>query len=66
MVSDELINDKEVVLEAVKQRGYTLEYASDELKNDKELEWISKGYFKFIREIPTNNIMLHFKYSSEY
>ena len=49
-----------------KQDGCSLEYASDELKNDKELEWISKEYFKCINEIPTNNVMFHFKYSSEY
>ncbi len=30
-------NDKEVVLEAVKQGGWALEYTSDELKNDKEV-----------------------------
>ena len=29
--------DKEVVLEAVKRRGYALEYASEELKADKEV-----------------------------
>jgi predicted RNA-binding protein (virulence factor B family) len=34
--SEELKNDKEVVLEAVKQYGRSLLYASEELKNDKE------------------------------
>ena len=36
-VSDELKNDREVVLAAVKQNGMALEYASDELKKDKEI-----------------------------
>ena len=30
-------NDREVVLEAVKQHSYSLQYVSDELKNDKEV-----------------------------
>jgi len=30
--------DREVVLEAVKQNGYALEYASEELQNDPELK----------------------------
>ncbi len=33
----ELRNDKEVVLEAVKQYGWALSYASKELRNDKEV-----------------------------
>ena len=36
-VSDELKNDKEVVLAAITEDGRALEYASDELKNDKEV-----------------------------
>jgi len=35
--SDELKNDKEVVLAAVSNIGWTLQYASEELKNDKEV-----------------------------
>ena len=31
------INDREIVLKAVKQNGYALKYASDELKRDKEV-----------------------------
>jgi hypothetical protein len=34
--SDELMNDKEVVLEAVKKCGDALQFASEELYNDKE------------------------------
>ncbi len=34
-MSEELQNNKDVVLEAVKQYGYSLVYASKELKNDK-------------------------------
>jgi hypothetical protein len=30
-------SDKEFILEAVKQNGYSLKYASKELKNDKEV-----------------------------
>ena len=63
--SEELKKDKEVVLEAVKQNGHSLQYASEELKKDKEIEWISKKNFKCIREIPTNNFLFHFHYSSE-
>ena len=33
---EEFANDKEVVLKAVKRDGYNLQYASPELKNDKE------------------------------
>ena len=35
--SEELKNDKEVVLEAVKRNGLTLQYASKELQNNKEI-----------------------------
>ena len=35
--SEELQNDKEIVLEAVKNNGFALEYASKELKKDKEI-----------------------------
>ena len=35
--SDELKNDKEVVMAAVNHYGYNLKYASDELKGDKEV-----------------------------
>ena len=35
--SDRLKNNKEIVLEAVKQNGLALEYASDRLKNNEEI-----------------------------
>ena len=35
--SDELKNDKQVILTVVQQNGWSLKYASDELKNDKEV-----------------------------
>jgi hypothetical protein len=35
--SDQLKNDKDVVLEAVKQNDYALYYASEQLKNDKDI-----------------------------
>jgi hypothetical protein len=35
--SDELNNDKNIVLEAVMENGFSLEFASDELKNDKNI-----------------------------
>ena len=35
--SDELKNDREVVMKAVNQRGCASEYASDELRNDREV-----------------------------
>ena len=35
--SEELRNDKEIVLKAVQNRGSALQYASDELKNDREI-----------------------------
>ena len=35
--SADLKNDKEVVLAAVKQDGYSLAHASDDLANDKEV-----------------------------
>ena len=38
--SDELKNDREIVMVAVQQDGGALEYASDELKNDKEIDWL--------------------------
>ena len=42
--SDELKNDKEVVIKAVQKWELSLEYASDELKNDPELrelaDWV--------------------------
>jgi hypothetical protein len=42
-----------VVLEAVKNNGDSLEYASEELQNDKEVIWISMKYFKLIKSIKT-------------
>ena len=63
--SNELKDDKEVVLEATKQNPCVIYYASEELKEDKEIEWISKKYFKFIKEIPANDVVFHFKYSNE-
>ena len=35
--SEELKNDREVILAAVTQYGYALEWASDELKHDEEV-----------------------------
>jgi predicted RNA-binding protein (virulence factor B family) len=61
--SEELQNDKQVVLEAVKQYGSSLYYASEELQNDKEVVWISKGYFKLIKSIKTFD--LNFKFSKK-
>jgi len=34
---NEIFSDKEVVMEAVKDDGWSLEYASDRLKSDKEI-----------------------------
>ena len=36
-VSDDLKDEKEIVLLAVKQDGWTLQFASDRLKNDDEV-----------------------------
>ena len=49
LLSPELRNDKEVVLEAVKRYGSDLENASDTLKNDKEvvLEAVKQNGFAF-------------------
>lgn len=33
----EIINDREILLEAVKKDGSALRYASEELKNDREI-----------------------------
>ena len=38
--SDELKNDKDVVLAAVTQNGNALGYASAELRNDKDFRWV--------------------------
>jgi len=35
--SKELRNDRQVVLEAIKQRGWVFKYASKELRNNKEV-----------------------------
>jgi hypothetical protein len=61
--SEELKNDKEVVLKAVKKNSNSLKYASEELKNDKEVVWISDRYFKFIKSIKTFD--LNFKFSKK-
>ena len=57
--SEELKNNKEVVLEAVKQNGNALQYTSKELKNDKEVVLISveeNGYaLQFASEILKND-----------
>jgi hypothetical protein len=49
--SNEFKNNKEIVLEAVKQNGLSPQYASEELQNDREIEWKSKHYFKFTKQI---------------
>jgi len=36
LVSDKLKNDKTVILEAIKNNGWFLFFASNKLKNDKE------------------------------
>ena len=42
-MSNILKKDREVVLAAVNQNGNALEYASEELKNDPELQKIALG-----------------------
>jgi hypothetical protein len=44
--SDDLKNNREIVLEAIKQNGLALEYASESFRNDKDvvLEAIKKCY----------------------
>jgi len=37
LVSEELKNDKEIILAAVKKHGFALKYASEKLKDDKEV-----------------------------
>ena len=37
MFDETRANDKDYILEAVRQNGHALQYASDELKNDKDV-----------------------------
>ena len=39
LASEELRNDREIVLAAVQQNGYALEYASDDIKSDIYFLW---------------------------
>jgi hypothetical protein len=59
----ELKNDKEVVLEAIKQYGYAFRFASVELKNDKEvvLEAIKQnGYALEYNNVIVNSLFFYF------
>ena len=44
MPDNKIITDREVVLEAVRNYGYALEFASEELQNDPELKKLAEGY----------------------
>jgi hypothetical protein len=60
-ISDELKNDKELVLKAVNSSGVLLEYTSKELKNDKEmdkLKWFMT-IFKVAKTISLSFLIHH-------
>ena len=44
-MSEELRNDKNFMLEAVKQDTWALEYASEELQNEEEIKRLYEEYF---------------------
>jgi hypothetical protein len=57
MINTENWNDKDFVLEKVKQDGWALQYASEELQNDKEValeaiinDWDASKYVSFKSE----------------
>jgi hypothetical protein len=54
-----LKNEKEIVILAVSKNIFEMNYVPDNLKEDKEIIWMSKKYFKRIRNLPTN---LNFKF----
>tara|TARA_A100001388_G_C28391162_1_gene321574 strand:+ start:71 stop:301 length:231 start_codon:yes stop_codon:yes gene_type:complete len=43
-LSDELKNDREIVLAAVNKNGSYLRYVSDELKNDREIVTVAERH----------------------
>ena len=43
MPDNKIITDREELLEAVRNNGYALEYASEELQNDPELKKLAEG-----------------------
>jgi hypothetical protein len=54
--SDDLKNDREVVLAAVQQNGLALEYASDDLKNDREVVLAAVQQDGFALEYASTNL----------
>lgn len=57
----EIINDREILLEAVKKDGSALRYASEELKNDREivLEAVkADGKVQYASEVPNYGFAL--------
>jgi hypothetical protein len=58
--SENMKQDKEIVMAAVKKDGYTLRFATD-LKDDMEIVWFSKKYFRSIKNVNVFDIKFKFK-----
>jgi hypothetical protein len=56
----EFKNNKNLVLTAVKQDQNSLRFANQNLKEDKEIFWVSKKYFKMIKDVNTFNLYFLF------
>jgi hypothetical protein len=49
--SSEIKNNMSIITLAIRNKGDSLKYAGEKFKEDQELVWISKRYFKRIRQI---------------
>ena len=58
--SESLRNDKEILTKAVKKNISSLWMTGDNLRIDKEVEWIARKYFQFIRNVPTCDVEFKF------
>jgi hypothetical protein len=62
-VPKKLKEDREFILEILKQNGESYKYIQPQMKTDQELQWLSKKYFKLIKNVPMYNIF--FKFSKD-
>jgi hypothetical protein len=56
-----LKHDRDFVLESLKLHPKIFKGVEKKFQKDTELIWISKGYFRLVREVPVHNISFHFQ-----
>jgi hypothetical protein len=56
-----LKHDKDFVLKSLRLHPKIFKVVEKKFKHDSEVVWVSKRYFKLIREVPVQNISFHFQ-----